>query len=171
MMPKKDGLTVLREMRSRGDTTPILFLTAKDTIQDKVTGLDMGADDYLVKPFAFEELIARIRAITRKTSGNASNIFQLADLTLDVSARSVTRAGKNITLSAKEFALLEYMMHNKGIVLTREMIENNLWNYDYSGGTNAVDVYIRYLRKKIDDEFDKKLIHTVRGIGYVLREE
>ena len=171
MMPKKDGLTVLREMRSRGDTTPILFLTAKDTIQDKVTGLDMGADDYLVKPFAFEELIARIRAITRTTSGNASNIFQLADLTLDVSARSVTRAGKNITLSAKEFALLEYMMHNKGIVLTREMIENNLWNYDYSGGTNAVDVYIRYLRKKIDDEFDKKLIHTVRGIGYVLREE
>ncbi len=171
MMPKKDGLTVLREMRSRGDTTPILFLTAKDTIQDKVTGLDMGADDYLVKPFAFEELIARIRAITRKASGNASNIFQLADLTLDVSARSVTRAGKNITLSAKEFALLEYMMHNKGIVLTREMIENNLWNYDYSGGTNAVDVYIRYLRKKIDDEFDKKLIHTVRGIGYVLREE
>lgn len=171
MMPKKDGLTVLREMRSRGDTTPILFLTAKDTIQDKVTGLDMGADDYLVKPFAFEELIARIRAITRKTSGNASNIFQLADLTLDVSARSVTRAGKNITLSAKEFALLEYMMHNKGIVLTREMIENNLWNYDYFGGTNAVDVYIRYLRKKIDDEFDKKLIHTVRGIGYVLREE
>ena len=130
MMPKKDGLTVLREMRSRGDTTPILFLTAKDTIQDKVTGLDMGADDYLVKPFAFEELIARIRAITRKTSGNASNIFQLADLTLDVSARSVTRAGKNITLSAKEFALLEYMMHNKGIVRTREMIENNLWNYD-----------------------------------------
>lgn len=171
MMPKKDGLTVLREMRSRGDTTPILFLTAKDTIQDKVTGLDMGADDYLVKPFAFEELIARIRAITRKTSGNASNIFQLADLTLDVSARSVTRAGKNITLSAKEFALLEYMMHNKGIVLTREMIENNLWNYDYSGGTNAVDVYIRYLRKKIDDDFDKKLIHTVRGIGYVLKEE
>lgn len=171
MMPKKDGLTVLREMRSRGDTTPILFLTAKDTIQDKVTGLDMGADDYLVKPFAFEELIARIRAITRKASGNASNVFQLTDLTLDVSARSVTRAGKNITLSAKEFALLEYMMHNKGIVLTREMIENNLWNYDYSGGTNAVDVYIRYLRKKIDDEFDKKLIHTVRGIGYVLREE
>ena len=171
MMPKKDGLTVLREMRSRGDTTPILFLTAKDTIQDKVTGLDMGADDYLVKPFAFEELIARIRAITRKASGNASNIFHLADLTLDVSARSVTRAGKNITLSAKEFALLEYMMHNKGIVLTREMIENNLWNYDYSGGTNAVDVYIRYLRKKIDDDFDKKLIHTIRGIGYVLREE
>ena len=165
-----NGYSTCTQIKSHYEI-PIIFLTALDDEFSVVTGLDMGADDYLVKPFAFEELIARIRAITRKASGNASNIFQLADLTLDVSARSVTRAGKNITLSAKEFALLEYMMHNKGIVLTREMIENNLWNYDYSGGTNAVDVYIRYLRKKIDDEFDKKLIHTVRGIGYVLREE
>lgn len=148
MMPKKDGLTVLREMRQRGDSTPVLLLTAKDTVQDKVTGLDLGADDYLVKPFAFEELIARIRVITRKASGNSSNVFHIADLTLDVASHSVTRGGAAISLSAKEFALLEYMMRNKGLVLSREKIENNLWNYDYVGGTNAVDVYIRYLRKK-----------------------
>lgn len=171
MMPKKDGLTVLREMRQRGDSTPGLLLTAKDTVQDKVTGLDLGADDYLVKPFAFEELIARIRVITRKASGNSSNVFHIADLTLDVASHSVTRGGAAISLSAKEFALLEYMMRNKGLVLSREKIENNLWNYDYVGGTNAVDVYIRYLRKKIDDGRDKKLIHTVRGAGYVLKEE
>lgn len=170
-MPKKDGLTVLREMRQRGDSTPVLLLTAKDTVQDKVTGLDLGADDYLVKPFAFEELIARIRVITRKASGNSSNVFHIADLTLDVASHSVTRGGAAISLSAKEFALLEYMMRNKGLVLSREKIENNLWNYDYVGGTNAVDVYIRYLRKKIDDGRDKKLIHTVRGAGYVLKEE
>lgn len=171
MMPKKDGLTVLREMRQRGDSTPVLLLTTKDTVQDKVTGLDLGADDYLVKPFAFEELIARIRVITRKASGNSSNVFHIADLTLDVASHSVTRGGAAISLSAKEFALLEYMMRNKGLVLSREKIENNLWNYDYVGGTNAVDVYIRYLRKKIDDGRDKKLIHTVRGAGYVLKEE
>lgn len=171
MMPKKDGLTVLREMRQRGDSTPVLLLTAKDTVQDKVTGLDLGADDYLVKPFAFEELIARIRVITRKASGNSSNVFHIADLTLDIASHSVTRGGAAISLSAKEFALLEYMMRNKGLVLSREKIENNLWNYDYVGGTNAVDVYIRYLRKKIDDGRDKKLIHTVRGAGYVLKEE
>lgn len=171
MMPKKDGLTVLREMRQRGDSTPVLLLTAKDTVQDKVTGLDLGADDYLVKPFAFEELIARIRVITRKASGNSSNVFHIADLTLDVASHSVTRGGAAISLSAKEFALLEYTMRNKGLVLSREKIENNLWNYDYVGGTNAVDVYIRYLRKKIDDGRDKKLIHTVRGAGYVLKEE
>lgn len=171
MMPKKGGLAVLREMRGRGDSTPVLLLTAKDTVQDKVTGLDLGADDYLVKPFAFEELIARIRVITRKASGNSSNIFQVADLILDASAHSVSRGGKAISLSSKEFALLEYMMRNKGMVLSREKIENNLWNYDYAGGTNAVDVYIRYLRKKIDDGWEKKLIHTVRGAGYVLKEE
>ena len=171
MVPQQDGLTVLREMRQRGDSTPVLLLTAKDTVQDKVTGLDLGADDYLVKPFAFEELIARIRVITRKASGNSSNVFHIADLTLDVASHSVTRGGAAISLSAKEFALLEYMMRNKGLVLSREKIENNLWNYDYVGGTNAVDVYIRYLRKKIDDGRDKKLIHTVRGAGYVLKEE
>ena len=171
MMPKKDGLTTLKEMRAEGDMTPVLFLTAKDTVEDKVTGLDMGANDYLVKPFAFEELLARIRVITRKTSKQVSSLFSVGDLVMDLSSHRVHRAGKEISLSAKEFALLEYLMRNKGIVLSREKIENNLWNYDYAGGTNAVDVYIRYLRKKIDDDYDVKLIHTVRGTGYVLKED
>ena len=171
MMPKKDGFAVLREMRSVKNATPVLFLTARDSIEDRVRGLDLGGNDYLIKPFSFDELLARIRAMTRKTAGNASNIFTAADLTLDVSSRSCRRGEKDIALSAKEFSLLEYLMRNKGRVLTRDMIENNLWNYEYDGGTNAVDVYIRYLRKKMDDDFEPKLIHTVRGSGYVLREK
>ena len=171
MMPKKDGFAVLREMRSVKNATPVLFLTARDSIEDRVKGLDLGGNDYLIKPFSFDELLARIRAMTRKTAGNASNIFTAADLTLDVSSRSCRRGEKDIALSAKEFSLLEYLMRNKGRVLTRDMIENNLWNYEYEGGTNAVDVYIRYLRKKMDDDFEPKLIHTVRGSGYVLREK
>ena len=171
MMPKKDGFAVLREMRSVKNATPVLFLTARDSIEDRVRGLDLGGNDYLIKPFSFDELLARIRAMTRKTAGNASNIFPAADLTLDVSSRSCRRGEKDIALSAKEFSLLEYLMRNKGRVLTRDMIENNLWNYEYEGGTNAVDVYIRYLRKKMDDDFEPKLIHTVRGSGYVLREK
>ena len=171
MMPKKDGFAVLREMRSVKNATPVLFLTARDSIEDRVRGLDLGGNDYLIKPFSFDELLARIRAMTRKTAGNASNIFTAADLTLDVSSRSCRRGEKDIALSAKEFSLLEYLMRNKGRVLTRDMIESNLWNYEYEGGTNAVDVYIRYLRKKMDDDFEPKLIHTVRGSGYVLREK
>lgn len=171
MMPKKDGFAVLREMRSVKNATPVLFLTARDSIEDRVRGLDLGGNDYLIKPFSFDELLARIRAMTRKTAGNASNIFTAADLTLDVSSRSCRRGEKDIALSAKEFSLLEYLMRNKGRVLTRDMIENNLWNYEYEGGTNAVDVYIRYLRKKMDDDFEPKLIHTVRRSGYVLREK
>lgn len=171
MMPKKDGISVLKEMRRAGNNTPVIFLTAKDSIEDRVKGLDLGADDYLIKPFSFDELLARIRAITRKSSGNSSNIFTVADLTLDVTAHTVFRAGKEVSLSAKEFSLLEYMLRNKGRVLTRSMIENNIWNFDYEGGTNAVDVYIRYLRKKIDDDFEPKLIHTIRGSGYVLKEK
>lgn len=170
MMPKMDGLSVLRQIRSEGNETPVLFLTARDAIEDRVQGLDTGASDYLVKPFAFEELLARIRAMTRKASGNQSNIFKAADLVMDTAAHTVTRSGKDISLSAKEFALLEYLLRNKGRVLSRSMIENNLWNFDYAGGTNAVDVYIRYLRKKIDDDFEPKLIHTIRGSGYVLKE-
>lgn len=170
MMPKRDGLSVLHSLRKKGIGTPVLFLTARDTVEDRVLGLDSGADDYLVKPFAFDELIARIRAMTRKSAGNSSNIFSVADLVMDTASHTVTRGGKEIALSAKEFSLLEYLLRNKGHVLSRTMIENNLWNFDYSGGTNAVDVYIRYLRKKVDDGFEPKLIHTVRGCGYVLKE-
>ena len=170
MMPKRDGLSMLHSLRKKGIGTPVLFLTARDAVEDRVLGLDSGADDYLVKPFAFDELIARIRAMTRKSAGNSSNIFSVADLVMDTASHTVTRGGKEIALSAKEFSLLEYLLRNKGHVLSRTMIENNLWNFDYSGGTNAVDVYIRYLRKKVDDGFEPKLIHTVRGCGYVLKE-
>lgn len=170
MMPKRDGLSVLHSLREKGIGTPVLFLTARDTVEDRVLGLDSGADDYLVKPFAFDELIARIRAMTRKSAGNSSNIFSVADLVMDTASHTVTRGGREIALSAKEFSLLEYLLRNKGHVLSRTMIENNLWNFDYSEGTNAVDVYIRYLRKKVDDGFEPKLIHTVRGCGYVLKE-
>ncbi len=171
MMPKIDGFALLKKIRNEGSNLPVLFLTARDSIEDRVEGLDIGADDYLVKPFAFEELLARIRVIIRKNSVSKSNIISVADLTVDISSRKVTRDGKDISLSAKEYELLQYLAVNNGIVLSREKIEDHIWNYDYEGGTNVVDVYIRYLRKKIDDGFDKKLIHTVRGMGYVLREE
>ena len=171
MMPKIDGFSLLRKIRNEGNNLPVLFLTARDSIEDRVEGLDIGADDYLVKPFAFEELHARIRVLIRKNSVSNSNIITVADLTVDISRRKVTRGGKDILLSAKEYELLQYLAVNNGIVLSREKIEDHIWNYDYEGGTNVVDVYIRYLRKKIDEGYDKKLIHTVRGMGYVLREE
>lgn len=171
MMPKKDGLFVLKQIRKEGNTTPVLFLTAKDSIEDRVLGLDSGANDYLVKPFSLEELRARIRAMLRVKSGSARNIISVADLVLDCSTQVVKRGDREISLSAKEYALLEYLMRNIGIILSREKIENHIWNFDYEGGTNVVDVYIRYLRKKIDEGANVKLIHTVRGRGYVLREE
>ena len=171
MMPKADGFAVLRSLREAGKTTPVLFLTAKDAVSDRVKGLDSGANDYLVKPFAFEELSARLRAITRVPFGMAENVIAVSDLTLDGSRQTVKRAGKDISLSGKEYALLEYLMRNSGLVLSREKIENHIWNFDYEGGTNVVDVYISYLRRKVDDGFDKKLIHTVRGRGYVLAED
>ena len=171
MMPKADGFSVLRALRSKGKSTPVLFLTARDSVQDRVAGLDSGANDYLVKPFSVEELLARIRAMTRTAFGVSDSLLSVGDLTMDTAAKVVKRGGKEIPLSAKEYALLEYLMHNAGIVLSREKIENHIWNFDYEGGTNVVDVYIRYLRKKIDEGYDKKLIHTVRGRGYVLREE
>ncbi|MGN1334617.1 MAG: response regulator [Anaerovoracaceae bacterium] len=171
MMPRLDGLSVVKHMRASGDATPVLFLTARDSVEDKVKGLDLGANDYLVKPFSFEELMARVRALTRKATAENSPVYEICDLKLDTGSHSVTRSGKNIKLSAKEFALLEYLLRNKGQVLSREKIENSLWNFDYEGGTNAVDVYIRYLRKKIDEDFSPRLIHTVRGVGYVLKEE
>lgn len=168
-MPKKSGLEVVEHMRSCGDHTPVLFLTARDAVSDRVCGLDTGANDYLVKPFAFEELMARVRALTRKTPQANSPVYTICDLTLNTVSHTVRRGDKEIKLSAKEYALLEYLMRNEGRVLSRENIENTLWNFDYEGGTNAVDVYIRYLRKKIDDDFSPKLIHTVRGSGYVLK--
>ncbi len=171
MMPRMDGMELLARLRSQGDETPVIFLTAKDAVTERVRGLDAGADDYLVKPFSFEELMARIRVVTRKHSGSTTNLFTVGDLTVDTGAHTVRRGEKNINLSTKEFALLEYMIRNKGVVLSRESIENNLWNYDYSGGSNVVDVYISYLRRKIDSGWPRKLIHTVWGVGWVLREE
>lgn len=171
MMPRLDGFQMLQRMRQQGNNTPVLFLTARDSIEDKVEGLDLGASDYLVKPFAFQELMARIRVLTRSRSQEtAGSTYSIADLSLNTATRQVSRGSVSINLSAKEFALLEYLLRNRGQVLSREQIENNLWNFDYEGGTNAVDVYIRYLRKKIDEGFNQKLIHTVRGVGYVLRD-
>ena len=171
MMTKADGVAVLRQLRQAGKTTPVMFLTARDAIADRVKGLDSGANDYLVKPFSFEELSARLRAMTRSPFGMTSNTLSVADLTLDCASHTVQRGGEEILLSAKEYALLEYLMRNRGIVLSRAKIENHIWNFDYKGGTNVVDVYISYLRRKIDEGRPNKLIHTVRGSGYVLREE
>ena len=171
MMPKKDGFTVIKEMRSRGISTPVIFLTARDSIEDRVAGLDLGANDYLVKPFSFDELMARVRAMTRMKYGASENVLSVDGLSLNCSTHEVTRDGKEITLSAKEYAMLEFMMRNAGIVLSREKLENHVWNYDYEGGTNLVDVYVSYLRKKVDGGFDKKLIKTVRGFGYVISDE
>ena len=169
MMPKKDGFTVLSEMRQQRITTPVIFLTAKTEISDRVHGLDLGANDYLIKPFSFEELAARVRMITRDSAGNSTNVFTVGDLTVDIKSREVNRGGRRIDLSAREYSILEALIRNAGTVMSREKIESSVWNYDYEGGTNVIDVYIRYLRKKIDDDFDTKLIHTVRGVGYVLR--
>lgn len=170
MMPRADGFTVLEELRRQGKTTPVLFLTARDSVEDRVKGLDSGANDYLIKPFSMAELMARLRAMTRNPFGMVSNVLTVGDLTMDCASHIVRRGGREISLSAKEYALLEYLMRNRGVVLSREKIENHIWNFDYTGGTNVVDVYIRYLRKKIDEGQPVKLIHTVRGSGYVLRE-
>jgi len=171
MMPHADGFAVLKELRKLKKNTPVLFLTARDSIEDRVTGLDSGANDYLVKPFSFEELLARIRVLTREKHNLTENILSIADLSLNLSSHTVTRGGAEINLTSKEYQLLEYLLYNKEKVLSREKIENHIWNYDYEGGTNVIDVYIRYLRRKIDDGFPTKLIHTVRGAGYVIREE
>lgn len=171
MMPKLDGLEVLKKMRADRIDTPVLFLTARDSVADRVEGLDLGADDYLTKPFAFEELLARVRVLIRKKSGNKTNTYMLADLTLDAQSREVKRGDTPISLSSKEFAILEYMIMNKNVVLSRDNLERHIWSYDYEGSSNMIDVYIRYLRKKIDEKFEPKLIHTVRGVGYVLKEE
>ena len=171
MLPEEDGLSVVRRVRSEGVTTPVLFLTARDSIADRVQGLDAGGDDYLVKPFALEELSARIRVLGRRSSPQTTSIITACELTINTAAQSVTRNGKSISLTGREYALLEFLARNQGAVLSRERIEQKIFSYDYMGASNIVDVYIRYLRKKIDEGFDRKLIHTVRGVGYVLREE
>lgn len=171
MMPKKDGIAVLRELRERENAIPVLLLTAKDSIEDRVTGLDAGADDYLVKPFAFEELLARLRVLLRKPVTQKSSVLRVADLSLHMDMRQVFRGDKEIRLSSKEYALLHYMMQNAGVVLSRDKLEQHVWDYDFSGGSNVIDVYIRYLRKKVDEGYENKLIHTVRGHGYILRED
>lgn len=170
MMPRMDGLQVLRKLRADNNQIPVLLLTAKDRVEDRVTGLDAGADDYLVKPFAVQELLARIRVMLRKPASVKTTVYTLANLEVHTDTHQVIRANQELPLSAKEFSLLRYMIQNAGIVLSREKLEQHIWNYDFSGGSNVIDVYIRYLRKKIDDGFDKKLIHTIRGEGYVLRE-
>ena len=152
MMPVMDGIQVLKKLRAAGNQIPILLLTAKDSIQDRVMGLDAGADDYLVKPFAFEELLARVRVMLRKPAAIKSTTYTVGDLEVHVDTRKVFRQGKELTLSSKEYALLRYMAQNAGIVLSREKLEQHIWNYDFSGGSNVIDVYIRYLRKKIECE-------------------
>lgn len=171
MIPKINGMELCRRLRTKKDT-PIIMLTAKGDITDKVNGLDIGADDYLTKPFEIEELLARIRVILRRKTQekNQSKIIQIADLKLDLEKKQVTRNNKNIELTKKEYELLEYLMKNNGIVISREKIIEQVWDYDFVGDTKIVDVFIRYLRSKIDDEYDKKLINTVRGFGYVIQE-
>lgn len=171
LMPGMSGLDVLRRLREEGCGCPVMMLTALDGISDRVRGLDAGADDYLVKPFALEELLARVRALLRKQSENRSPLLTLDTLTMDTSARIVRRGQRLVSLTAKEYALLEYFMRNAGQVLTRDQIADHVWNYESSFETNLVDVYVRYLRGKIDRDEPVKLLHTVRGMGYVLRTE
>lgn len=172
MMPVMDGMTFLSEIRGKNIATPVLMLTARDSLNDKIEGLDRGADDYLVKPFEFEELVARIRALIRRSYGSkmTSEII-LDDLVLDTAKKSVKRAGRDIDLTGKEYEVLEYLMHNQGKVVSREQILNSVWDYDYEGASNIIDVIIKNIRKKIDLGDSKALIHTKRGLGYVLKED
>jgi two-component system copper resistance phosphate regulon response regulator CusR len=171
MLPGLSGLDLLRALRGRRDTTPLLMLTARDAVSDRIAALNAGADDYLVKPFAFEELLARIRAILRRVSNRASPILSHADLTLDPVTRKVERAGVNISLTAREYALLQFLLEHAGEVVSRTRIVQAVWDHDFETFSNVVEVYIRYLRAKVDEPFGVKLIHTVRGVGYVLRSD
>ncbi|MHB8963265.1 MAG: response regulator transcription factor [Saccharofermentanales bacterium] len=172
MLPGMDGLSVLRRLRDQGKKTPVLLLTARDSVEDRVKGLDSGADDYLIKPFSYQELSARVRSLLRRQPLNIiSNIISIADLELDLNTHTTTRGGRVVILSQREYALLEVLMRNKNVVMSRKKIEQHIWNFDYASGSNVIDVYIRYLRNKIDAGNDIKLIHTVRGAGYVLKED
>jgi len=170
MLPKKDGLAVCKELRAKGLNTPIIMLTAKDTVPDKIAGLDVGADDYLAKPFSFAELLARLRSVMRRSQEYKTPVLTLADLQLDPASRRVTRGGKEMTLTGKEYALLEYLLRNKGRIVTETLIVEHVWDMNYEPGTNVLNVYIHHLRNKLDKGFDKKLLHTIRGAGYILRE-
>lgn len=170
-LPGKDGLSVLQELRRKKITAPVLLLTVRAAIEDKVIGLDTGADDYLTKPFSFQELLARIRALSRRQTDAESPLLKVADLTLDPARRRVFRGEKKIELTAKEFALLDYFMRHPDRVLTRTMIAEHVWDYDFDPMTNVIDVYVNYLRKKIETGDGQKLIHTIRGVGYVLKGE
>jgi heavy metal response regulator len=171
MIPKIDGFGVLKKIRERKNTVPILVLTAKDSVDDTVRGLDAGCDDYLTKPFAFAELLARIRALLRRDKKEKESVLRIADLSLSIVTHKVMRQGKEIELTSKEYALLEYFIRNPEKVLTRTMISEHVWDYHFDSNTNVIDVYVNYLRKKIDKDFDPKLIHTIRGIGYMMKRE
>jgi heavy metal response regulator len=171
MLPGRDGFSVCRELRSRGNKTPILMLTARDTVDDRVTGLDTGADDYLVKPFAFKELVARVRAITRRQGDTRSVDLQVGDLILNTLTHTAQRGEHRIELTTKEYNLLEFLMRNPSRVLSRTQIAEHVWNLDFLSESNLIDVYIRYLRRKIDDGSEQKLIKTVRGSGYLISDE
>ncbi len=171
MLPKRDGFEVLKTLRQRHVQTPVLVLTARDAVSDKVVGLDLGADDYLTKPFAFDEVLARVRALLRRGAGQRTPVLRLADLALDPATRTVTRDGRRITLTTREYALLEYFLRNAGRVLTRPMIAQHVWGLDFDPESNIIDVYVGYLRRKIDGEGERRLLHTVRGAGYMLSAE
>jgi len=171
MLPMVDGLTLLRKLRAKKRATPVLLLTARDSIDDKVIGLDSGADDYLTKPFSFDELLARIRVLIRRKTDTKETVLSIGDLSLDTISREVKREDKIIELTSKEYSILEYFLRNKNRVLTKAQIAEHVWNYDFEFSSNIVEVYVRYLRRKIDDQYDTKLIHTIRGGGYVIRKK
>jgi DNA-binding response OmpR family regulator len=171
MLPFIDGLTLLKKFRIKNIITPVIILTAKDSIEDRVRGLDLGADDYLVKPFSLDELLARLRALLRRKGDSKEPILSIDNLNVDLIRHTVARNGTTIELTAREFTILEYLLRNKGILLTRSQIAEHVWDYDFEYNSNIVDVYIGYLRRKIDDEFKNKLIHTIRGSGYILDDK
>ena len=169
MLPGVTGLGILRKLRQSGDLTPVLLLTALGAVEDRIAGLDAGADDYMVKPFDLDELAARVRAITRRSGGRADTVITCGDLSLDTATREVRRGSKEVQLTAKEYAILQYLMQNAGRPVSRETILDHIWNYDYDGASNMVDVYVHHLRKKIDKGFDEKKIQTIHGVGYILK--
>ena len=171
MLPKVNGYEVIKKLRENKNEIAVLMLTARDSIEDKIKGLDLGADDYLIKPFDFGELLARIRALVRRTYGNTSNTMEIDDLCIDIAKKTVVRGGKNIELTGKEYEVLEYLIQNKGHVLSRDKIRDSVWDYGYEGESNIIDVLIKNIRKKIDIGNSKPLIHTKRGLGYVLKED